>query len=394
MNKTDFRTPSPSSTNTPAGSRSRAQRVGRFLQTSWSIVGIGLLLFVLLELSLRGLGAVLDRVAPDSPSEPGWPVQAWREEAATTLAWQPYVYWRRREFTGRDVNVDERGLRRTVQAAAAAGGAPRARRVFCFGGSTMWGSGVADAGTIPSQLARELANVGGQRREVWNFGEAGYVQNQELIALMRRVQQGDVPDVAVFYDSFNDVNATLQNRSPGIPMNEFNRRQEFNLLNHPSLGGGLALAARGLSTYKLFANERFGEYAQLFKANGKWFFDEGVDELAKEHLRTIRMANALAREYGFRCLFYWQPTVHDKPHKTAVEQAIVAQHAGGLFETALERARYRQRLEGDQSLVFLNDVFNDCAETVFLDECHLNAAGNAIVARRIARDLAPLFEAN
>src|SRR5262245_8802197 len=49
------------------------------------------------------------------------------------------------------------------------------RKTYFFGGSTMWGSGVPNARTIPSQFAA----ITGMHSE--NYGELGYTTHQSLL---------------------------------------------------------------------------------------------------------------------------------------------------------------------------------------------------------------------
>src|SRR6185369_4951231 len=102
-------------------------------------------------------------------------------------------YWRRQPFAGRFINIDERGVRRTWKSANATAAA---RRVFLFGGSTMWGTGARDDHTIASELARDLEERGFGDVEVTNFGEGGYVSMQDLVLLEDEIRHGSRPAVA------------------------------------------------------------------------------------------------------------------------------------------------------------------------------------------------------
>ena len=111
-----------------------------------------------------------------------------------------------------------------------------------FGGSTMWGVGARDEGTIPSLLARDLTDRGINGR-VKNFGEIGYVSSQQVIALMRELENGVRPEIVIFYDGINDTTSAVLERAAGIPVNEVNRRVEFNVRGEPLRLLGLFFAA-------------------------------------------------------------------------------------------------------------------------------------------------------
>ena len=117
--------------------------------------------------------------------------QLYRENARCAhVRWEPYVYWRRLPCSGSYINVDAAGLRRTWAPPARPGRRPL--RIFFFGGSAAWGTGVRDEHTVPSELARYLA-AAGIDAEVVNYGETGYVSTQDVIALLRELQRGHRP---------------------------------------------------------------------------------------------------------------------------------------------------------------------------------------------------------
>ena len=114
---------------------------------------------------------------------------------ADTTDFKSYIGWRRKPFHGKTINVEGKyAQRRTVNS-----GTGGAKKAYFFGGSTMWGAGANDEGTIPSQFAA----LTGMYSE--NFGEAGYTAHQSLMLLIEILQEGHRPDLVVFYDGINEV---------------------------------------------------------------------------------------------------------------------------------------------------------------------------------------------
>ena len=70
-----------------------------------------------------------------------------------------------------------------------------------FGGSTMWGQGVDDDGTIPSQYALKSGEY------VFNFGESGWNTRQSLNQLLNLLGEKHKPKAIIFYDGVNDISA-------------------------------------------------------------------------------------------------------------------------------------------------------------------------------------------
>src|SRR5262245_30798240 len=193
------------------------------------MVGLTLLLALLLEGAARvvtaaraGLSGIDPRIHLDALAGTPWIEQYFDELfGSSRLEWRSYVYWRRRSpFRSTYVNVDAGGFRRSWRDPRAAASA-RPIRIFVFGGSTLWGMGARDDFTIPSYLAKFLAEeVPDARVEVTNFGELGYVSTQEVLSLEIALQRGDVPDIVIFYDAINDVFSSFQNGLAGSPQNE------------------------------------------------------------------------------------------------------------------------------------------------------------------------------
>jgi hypothetical protein len=145
-------------------------RLVRQIRDLWLIAGICLIAVLLTDGILRNVlpgGTAEPQIDPavrrlskrhaDAYNGTDWSRDYYREFSdSQSTAWEPYSYWRRLPFEGRFINVDERGLRRTWNPAAS----PEDRAVWVFGGSTVWGTGVRDDHTIPSELSRLLAEAG------------------------------------------------------------------------------------------------------------------------------------------------------------------------------------------------------------------------------------------
>jgi len=119
-----------------------------------------------------------------------------------TLDYWPYVGWRAHPLTSQTLNVGEDGNRVTPGAACTGD----AFDVFVFGGSVVFGYGIADAETILAVLQRRLAERLRRPVCVRNLGQFSWASTEETVALLRELQEGRVPDLATFLNGFNDVN--------------------------------------------------------------------------------------------------------------------------------------------------------------------------------------------
>lgn len=111
------------------------------------------------------------------------------------FSYRSHVGWRHIPRSAPGTNVEGAyAQRRTIN-----GDGDESRQAYFFGGSTMWGSGVDDAGTIPLHFAA----LTGYRSE--NFGELGYTAHQSLSLLTELLQAGRRPHLVMVYDGVNDA---------------------------------------------------------------------------------------------------------------------------------------------------------------------------------------------
>jgi hypothetical protein len=146
-------------------------------------------------------------------SSQDWTQIYWQEaRGAENYRYKPFVIWRHQPFTGETVNINQEGTRQTPGASCNT----EAFKVFIFGGSTVWGWGSPDWGTISAYLQKGLETETEMPVCVENFGEDGYVSTQGLIELIVQLQSGNIPDMVIFYDGVNDVYAAYESGKPGV----------------------------------------------------------------------------------------------------------------------------------------------------------------------------------
>ncbi len=124
--------------------------------------------------------------------------ETWRK--GVPLVYSPFVEFVSGARAGRFVNVAADGYRFVPPDVPLA---EPGRKVFVFGGSTVFGMGVADAQTVPARIGAELAGRDA-KAAVYNFGTNFYYSTQSRILFERLLLRGHRPDVAVFIDGLND----------------------------------------------------------------------------------------------------------------------------------------------------------------------------------------------
>jgi lysophospholipase L1-like esterase len=386
------------------------------IKNAWLVCGITLILlfgvefvsYVLVSIryALASIaGTPIDsRSRADGYGNADWAVEYFKEENSKPLyKWHSYVYWRNVPFKGKYINIDAEGLRQTWSGIDNKSSAETKNlRVFMFGGSTMWGTGARDEETIPSFLAKMLTQEYGFNVKVTNFGMGGYVTTQEVMAPLRELQSGNIPDLVVFYDGVNDAFSAFQNRSiAGIPQNESNREREFNLLR-PQMIRRLykeALLATFLnsSTYQVMRSVvRRITGRDLLHVEWEPAVYPPPHQVANEAGRVyswnVTFVRNLGQIYGFKTLFYWQPVIFTKDKLTVYEQEVV--NGANAFRRYYEEAAIAAKTQLADVDMFhdISNVFSGDPKPYFIDTAHITGAGNEIVARRMLKDVVPIVQ--
>jgi hypothetical protein len=377
------------------------ETLGRFVIALWHVVGLLLVAVLITEFGVEGwrrLSRYLryrratrpDRTAAaDAYRDADWSAGYFGEfRRAVRVDWKPYVEWWQRPYRGAYVTLDERGLRPTPGEKTTDS---KAIRILCFGGSTMMGMGARDDHTIPAVLARRLTERG-QQVSITNYGQLGHNSTQEVITLQQLLKSGERIDIALFYDGINEMACAEQTGHADGLFNEARRRAEFNLL-HPDRRRDLIAAALIGSAPRTLRRLRLLTGLPLrgaLRAEQTDLSEVDLARLAGEvvtaYLGNVRLARVLAREYGFRPLFFWQPVITTKKFKTLDERRWLddytddPEHRRLLYEAILGQRRCRPEFVDAPDVFDLSALFDDWADPVYIDLYHLSEAGNAAVA--------------
>ena len=387
----------------------KSPKWSRHLNAFFSFVGyvvvVTIVIAVSLELAARGV--LLFSHRSESASQPvaanpaydGYPwtsavlaeeQQRWSHAVRGT--YQPFLIWGVTPWHGRFVNTDqiEGGIwRRTANPTSGRCADPNAHRfkVWLFGGSTVFGTGIPDFATVASTLSRSLNSGNSDCFYVVNMGVEGYVSNQELLLLGEELKKGLKPDIAVFYDGVNDAYAGAF--APGIPTAHLN-------LDRISarVEGRLASKIEFLdSSYALRLARRALMRSQTDKPTAI-SDSSGISQVKAtidNYCANMSQIKALAVAYGFKAYFFWQPAFWfgTKPlvpfeRKLSTErgnEALRSMHA------VYEAAEQRSQLPGS-GFVFLGHIFDSNSAPLYLDSwMHLGQKGNEIVGERLAGEI-------
>src|SRR5262245_19777371 len=318
-----------------------------------------------------------------------WAKKYWHEFKLTRkVRYFPYVGWRRAPFTGETIHIDKNGLRLTPGAACGAG----SYKVFTFGASTMWGTGSPDWLTIPAQLQAGLATFKHQPVCVMNFGEFGFVSTQGVVELLNQLQSGNVPDLVISYDGPNDVYASYQSGRVGAPQDLDQLTAKFE--NTPKLETLAADHVRNYSSLyslidSLMAKMTVRPPQEPTTVATYETMGIGADRLgpavARRYFANYATVNALAEQYGFRYMFFFQPIVSlgNKPLTDEELKMKNRWYGNDPAVSALCTTTYQAATESPERPHFhdLTHLFDGYAGLLWIDEYHVTPVGNELIAK-------------
>ena len=302
-------------------------------------------------------------------------------ERAIEVYFEPYYHWKGKPSSGNYVNVDVDGNRRTIKYPN-----KDAIKVFCLGGSTMWGRGVPDQYTIPSILQTYF----GDDYDVNNLGQMAFVSVQELNLLLEKLSFGEVPDIVIFYDGVNDGYAGVY--SPAIPRDPQTARLEHRGIARQKSQGFFGLLLHGIfkKTNYQFIYDYQNPDLEVWGRDVEADIENNVQKTLDAYEEFIKQAKGIADVYDFKIFFFWQPNIFSLDKKpTAYEQQILVASDEVLIKS--QRAVYKEakrRFANNDDVFFLGDIFAENEQPIYIDFCHVRPGGN----KKIAEDMYRLIE--
>lgn len=241
--------------------------------------------------------------------------------------WQihPWTGLTLRHFRGRFLNIDTNGFRYTTPPAEADADKP-SLRIWMFGGSTLFGWGLADDYTLSSQLQSILQETIRDRQiQVSNFGIPWYYSSHELALLSDQLRVFDPPDMIIFLDGLNEIQylRATNNQLPLLyPLTltwesqiaHFTQpdSQPWITLN-PSFPPNRIARQLGLNVpYEDFVSHG-SRYAQIQTVGET--IEENLEIAVQHYYRNQRMIVSIAGEYDITPFLLLQPLPfwHDDP---------------------------------------------------------------------------------
>lgn len=306
-----------------------------------------------------------------------WADSYFREIQLTPSGYWPFTESRPRPFRGKYVHISGWSRRSYVPKYLRAD----APVIWMFGGSTTWGEGQRDDYTIASDLAR-IAERNRQPIRIVNYGQRGWTHFQEMILFEQLLASERKPDLALFYDGANEINAQSLG-AKGVPTHTL-VDQYAAILSDGKLGDQVVATPSPWRSLGVIWDE-YATHSAIRKLIGRIrdvidapagadettddqgkrpgpttnynkTFDDAKDAVAV-YERGRRMTEHLAIDHGVDAIFFWQPV------KAGPVDQWAADHISG-------------------PTINISDAL-DAHQDVYIDGGHTNEVGAQVVAERI-----------
>ena len=302
--------------------------------------------------------------------------QLFKEKDSLVMEYKSYIGWRPKVVNLKYTNIEKPyNTRFSI-------GQSLSNSTWFFGGSTMWGFGSSDKGTIPSIYARK------NNSPVFNFGEQSWVSRQSLNQLISALGDGKKPEVVIFYDGVNDVSVGCRLENKDIPIHSRQNiiskliKDNRGIINSYKINKFLfepySVIQRKLSRKRSPENSNYDCINDIKKANSvashmvnNWYSAYLISKANEARFIAILQPynNYSSSNYkkSTRPEYLYEKELYEKMYpliKNKVKEKCLSD--AGFCSTFVDGSKW------------INPKSN-----YFIDECHLIEEGNEVIADKI-----------
>lgn len=361
----------------------------RHLRNTADIVLVTLLLLLLIEgvsfLAIQSSGAVpSEEQKATSLATSGKPNHGTEQARvyAETKDKQKYTYksfigWQAEPAESETININAQRHRVTGFETAF----PDRPTTHLFGGSTMWGTGVADSGTVPALLAPEIS------QNTINYGDKGYNSRQNLNRLIDSLADISEGDTVIFYDGVNDsIQNCRSNASPDGHSRESQIRDLMDNLDKHDFSSSAAMLFRQTHTYtmleRLLPRIDLQKEKQPPKIGSNCTDPATAATVARFLVQNWHVAEDIlrARKINFICAL--------QPNPYTATGFVPAYSEEGRKRSVLGVYPLVQKLARSENLACFADMTDIFDRDYYLDHCcHVNRDGNRAIADQLKTEM-------
>ena len=306
--------------------------------------------------------------------------------------YKAYLGWRRKPIKLKYINIEPKYNNRISY------GQSLNNSIWFFGGSTMWGTGVKDEGTIPSIFNKK------NNKKVFNFGESAWTARQSLNQLMNVIADGYNPNKIIFYDGINEVLVGCKTTVKFLPTNAREDQIKIALENNKS--GRYIIKTLFFKLLKkinepyLILNKKLTNNININKDDLKTYNCDTdlskANKIASNLVNDWFFAFLIANSIDAKFHAILQPTIYSSKtnfdYFTEFElerfKNLKKQYAK-IYPLIIENIDKKCELNKNFCDSFINGVnwINDPNSQVFMDTFHVTEKGNGLIVEGIINSL-------
>jgi hypothetical protein len=302
------------------------------------------------------------------------------DKLAISGHWQvnPWTGLINRHFEGQFLNIDKYGRRRTIPPSAKHSDKPPLI-IWTFGGSTMFGWGLPDQYTLPSQLQIELQGRIPERQvRCVNFGTPWFNSSHEAALFIANLRaEKEQPHIAIFLDGYNDLSHIVYYNNEAPLLNELNAAWEARISSF-TMPPPWIIFSPNFPVYRLARRLGYQRFDPAQEKKGA--LQEGKTERLKIAISRYqfnrKMIKMIGQEFGVATYFFLQPV----PYWTDKDRVTIIQPDYRIFHENLTQ-------NNDNDLFFdLTGVLATLDPHYYptIDHSHYSDVATSIIATRIA----------
>ncbi len=283
---------------------------------------------------------------------------------------------------------------------------PQNRKIWMFGGSTMYGYGLPDKSTIPSHLSRLLNKKTSKDWCIQNFGRGYYYSDQELTLLVNLIAKTNLkgelalPKYVIFLDGLNDhfhLNSSSfvydSSENNGIyyyflasSIKVFNRIEQIITGNNPG---------RNLVKFKNTTTKNCSPIQDLFKFNKlSKECKKDIKNSTKKMISNWITAQRIAKSYKINFIPILQPVPGYKQNKInfGPKTNVGKQHkfAGYAYKIMDKEAYKIMPNQINSKYLDISSIFSeeiDSCNYPYIDPIHYSNCGSELISNLISKHL-------
>lgn len=253
-----------------------------------------------------------------------------------------------------------------------------------FGGSTMWGWGVSDSGTIPS-IYHTKTDL-----PVFNFGEQGWTSRQSLNQFISAIGDGNIPSTVIFYSGINDINIGCRLFNQSLPVHSREEQISDVLGKKNNLVNSKKIIEIIVEPY-LIIEKKFNKQ-KYYKSSNCLINDKKSNAIASHLVNNWYSAYLISRANEVKFLAVLQPTIISSGGK--LKNLVLPINSEEIKEYRkiypLIKKEIKTKCLMDKTFC---SSFIDASKwvppsaDVFIDEGHLIKEGNEIITNRLIKEI-------